>query len=100
MKDFFDTNTQLSYAIAFAIEMHNKFHQTREDKITPYYVHILRVVERLQKAGINDEHILMAAALHDVVEDCKITYEEISNNFGEIVSSYVEEVTIVPGGNN
>ena len=97
MENNFDINTKLSQALAFAIQKHEQFHQTREDGVTPYYVHILRVVERLQKNGA-DENILVAAALHDVVEDCKVIYEEIRKDFGEKVASYVEEVTIDPNG--
>lgn len=97
MKDFFDLNTNVSYAITFAVQTHNKFNQTREDGITPYYVHILRVIERLIRNGVDDENIIIAAALHDLVEDCNISYEEIQNMFGDVVRAYVEELTIAPG---
>lgn len=42
---------------------------------------------------IDDEDILSAALLHDTVEDCGVTGDEINDKFGEIVAGYVLEVT-------
>ena len=43
--------------------------------------------------GVHDIEVLMAAILHDTVEDCGVSGEEISLLFGETVASYVLEVT-------
>ncbi len=93
MENKFDINTRLGKAVAFAIDKHTQFNQTREDLVTPYYVHILRVVERLQKIDLSEE-VLMAAALHDVVEDCEVSLDEIRSRFGDEVAQYVEELTV------
>ena len=42
---------------------------------------------------VDDIDILMAAILHDTVEDCGVTGEEISLLFGKTVAGYVLEVT-------
>lgn len=44
------------------------------------------------EAGIEDQHVLMAALLHDTVEDTNTTFDEIEKHFGTIVRSIVEEV--------
>lgn len=55
-------------------------HQRRKDhEQTPYINHPIRVATILStEAGINDETILMAALLHDTVEDTDTTFEEIT----------------------
>lgn len=44
-------------------------------------------------AGEEDEEILCAAALHDVVEECGTPLEEIEERFGTRVAELVEELT-------
>ena len=43
--------------------------------------------------GITDVPIIIAALLHDTVEDTKTTFEEIEHEFGKDVSHMVSEVT-------
>ena len=43
--------------------------------------------------GVEDYDILIAAILHDTVEDCGVKREEIEELFGENVAGYVMEVT-------
>lgn len=84
----------LAKATSFAIENHNRMNQKREDKETPYYVHILRVIDRLKNSDPHIENnILIAAALHDVVEDCGVTIDYIKKNWNEQVSILVKEMT-------
>jgi GTP pyrophosphokinase len=63
--------TELQKAISFAEKMHEG--QTRRDKVTPYVEHPIRVTSLLRSAGIDDDCLLAAAVLHDVIEDCKVT---------------------------
>lgn len=58
----------------------------------PYITHPAAVVEILGNAGASDI-ILAAAWLHDVVEDCNVTHDEILENFGPIVARLVFELT-------
>lgn len=67
-----------SSAIAIAVDAHN--HQTRktgEDIIIPYICHPLEIVSRLMKSVGNNEILLAAAAVHDVVEDTDVTLDEL-----------------------
>lgn len=43
--------------------------------------------------GVTNIDILMAAILHDTVEDCGVTGEELRLMFGDTVADYVLEVT-------
>ncbi|MCX6311741.1 MAG: HD domain-containing protein [Bacteroidetes bacterium] len=79
-------------AILFAAESHAG--QFRKDGITPYINHPLEVMHLLIHTGeINDPEILIAAVLHDVVEDTNITIQEITDRFGEKVAKIVLELT-------
>ncbi len=77
----------LDKAIKLAVDAHSG--QTRKGTDIPYIVHPL---ETLTIVGTmtNDEHILAAAVLHDVVEDTDITIQNIKDTFGEKVAEYVE----------
>lgn len=85
-------------ALEFALEKHHEYRQTREDGITPYGIHILRVIERLRTVGLVGEYdVLAAAALHDVVEDCEVTIDYLKSTFGDRISAIVGELTRTPG---
>jgi (p)ppGpp synthase/HD superfamily hydrolase len=58
----------------------------------PYISHIAGVVAVLARHGFDDE-VLAAGALHDVVEDCGVTYEELTRVFGERVATLVDAVS-------
>ncbi|XP_013107766.1 guanosine-3',5'-bis(diphosphate) 3'-pyrophosphohydrolase MESH1 [Stomoxys calcitrans] len=61
---------------------------------TPYINHPINVAFILSgEAHINDNAVLMAALLHDTVEDTDTTFNEIENLFGPEVCSIVREVT-------
>ena len=69
--------------------------QRRKDSAkTPYINHPIGVANILaNEANVTDLEVLMAALLHDTVEDTECTFEEIQDNFGENVMKIVEEVT-------
>lgn len=82
----------LDSAIVFATECHKG--QTRKYSGLPYIVHPLAVMNTLIDCGFSyHEDLLVAAVLHDVVEDCGITITEIGNKFGHIAASFVQDVT-------
>lgn len=82
----------LTDAILFAARSHNG--QFRKDGSTPYINHPLEVMHLLaHTAAVTDTEILMAAVLHDVVEDTDVTAEEIKERFGLRVSKIVMELT-------
>jgi len=50
-------------------------------------------IVRSVKSSRNKDKICIAALLHDTVEDCDVTLDDIRNDFGEMVSSIVYELT-------
>jgi guanosine-3',5'-bis(diphosphate) 3'-pyrophosphohydrolase len=83
---------QLSKAIVFAAQCHTG--QYRKDGKTPYINHPLEVMNLVVS---NVEHpesdVLVAAVLHDVVEDTNVTLAEIRIMFGVHVAKLVAELT-------
>jgi (p)ppGpp synthase/HD superfamily hydrolase len=51
------------------------------------------VAETLWKVGVRDIPVIVAAILHDTVEDTETTLSEIKEQFGPAVRSLVQEVT-------
>ena len=80
-------------AASFAAERH--LHQRRKDAdASPYINHPLAVASILaDEGGVADVELLMAALLHDTVEDTTTSPEEICEAFGKIVQELVREVT-------
>lgn len=80
-------------AIGFSAESHNG--QARKNAAkTPYIIHPISVTEHLITiGGVYDRDILVAALLHDTVEDTKTTFVDINRAFGTNVEAYVKEVT-------
>lgn len=74
-----------------------KKHSTQKRKGAggePYINHPLEVANLLANTGnVEDYDVLIAAILHDTVEDTDTTEEELTEIFGEKVSGYVMEVT-------
>jgi hypothetical protein len=87
------TSLLLLKAVDFAAQKHQD--QRRKDvKETPYINHPIRVARLLAEVGgINNTNVLMAALLHDTVEDTNATLEEIEREFGPHVAKLVAEVT-------
>jgi (p)ppGpp synthase/HD superfamily hydrolase len=77
----------LDEAFLFAEEAHRR--QTRKGAETPYIVHPFGVAMLLGRAGCDDE-LVAAGLLHDVVEDCGVTLEQLSARFGARVAAVVE----------
>ncbi len=80
-------------AATFSAERHR--HQSRKgDDPSPYINHPLEVASILANVGgISDVTTLVAALLHDTVEDTSATPEELEGEFGPEVRLLVEEVT-------
>jgi guanosine-3',5'-bis(diphosphate) 3'-pyrophosphohydrolase len=88
-----DSTGLILKAFRFAAEKHND--QRRKDaKASPYINHPIQVAEILWVIGdVRDITLLVAAILHDTIEDTGTKPEEISSLFGEEVLSIVLEVT-------
>lgn len=80
-------------AATFAARKHIGQKRKGKDE-APYINHPLEVVNLLVNVGnVEDYDTLIAALLHDTVEDTDATREEIAEKFGEEVASIVMEVT-------
>ena len=80
-------------AIAFAAVKHRD--QRRKDaEASPYINHPIALVQVLAvEAGIDDIEVLVAAVLHDTIEDTQTSRKELAERFGESVAAIVAEVT-------
>lgn len=73
-------------AAILAIKAHHNIE--RRDKGFPYIIHPMEAAEIVATIS-NDQELLAAAILHDVVEDTEITVEEIRREFGDRVAELV-----------
>jgi GTP diphosphokinase / guanosine-3',5'-bis(diphosphate) 3'-diphosphatase len=82
-------STDILRAASFAAEKHRD--QTRKDAHrSPYINHPLEVASYLADVGaVTDEAVLIAALLHDTIEDTDTTAEEIRAEFGPRVADLV-----------
>ena len=80
-------------ALTFAAHKHR---DQRRKGVTalPYINHPIDVAHLLASlGGIDDPVVLMAAVLHDTIEDTDTTADELRGHFGEAVTAVVCEVT-------
>lgn len=80
-------------ALAFAAHKHRN--QRRKDvEASPYINHPIALARVLAvEVGVTDEKALLAALLHDTLEDTETTFEELRDHFGLKVAETVAEVT-------
>jgi guanosine-3',5'-bis(diphosphate) 3'-pyrophosphohydrolase len=79
-------------AATFAAERHRDQRRKGKDA-SPYINHPLALASLLAERGERDPTLLMAALLHDTVEDTATTFEDIERSFGREVADIVREVT-------
>lgn len=85
--------SNLLKAAWFAAEKHTD-QRRKNPAATPYINHPIEVAEHLTRVGnVSDENILIAAILHDTIEDTETTEEEIRDAFGDAVLKLVLECT-------
>lgn len=86
-------STILFQALSFAAQRHAG--QRRKDSAaSPYINHIIDVTKALLEiGGVDDSATLLAAILHDTIEDTTTTGEELEARWGAEVRSIVEECT-------
>ena len=79
---------QLLETVAFAARAHRG--QLRKDKETPYVSHVFRVCLTVRDIfGITDPRVLMAALLHDTLEDTLTDFDELEERFGHEIAYWV-----------
>ena len=88
-----NTTNKLIEAASFAAQRHAGHFRKGNDN-QPYINHPLEVANLIANVGgIDDVDILIAAILHDTVEDVGVKPEEINERFGKRVAGIVAEVT-------
>ena len=76
-------------AMEMAADSHSG--QRRKDG-SPYVTHVIAAAAIIAEMGL-DEDSVVAALLHDTLEDTSVTYDEIARQFGTAVADIVEGVT-------
>jgi (p)ppGpp synthase/HD superfamily hydrolase len=76
----------------FCIMAHGN--QKRKYTGAPYYEHCFEVAVIVGMVS-NDNSVIAAALLHDVIEDTDFKYEDLKQNFGMYIAGLVLEVTDV-----
>ena len=80
----------VSEAIAFAVKAHDGMRRKKSN--APYILHPMEAAV-IVGTMTDDQNLIAAAALHDVVEDAGITIEEIEERFGNRVRELVQSET-------
>lgn len=80
-------NTDLvDKAIIYAVKHHKGVF--RRNKKVPYIVHPLEAMG-IVASITEDNELLAAAALHDLIEDTDVTYEDLKKEFGDRIANIV-----------
>lgn len=80
---------KIGEAIDFATSLHGN---QKRDSGEPYITHPIEVAKILFEMGM-DASCVMAGIMHDIVEDCNASLEEIKERFGEDTAIMVDGVT-------
>lgn len=80
---------KINFAITYAREKHEgQFRKSGE----PYFIHLVNVAYILSTLHVSPV-TLMAGLLHDVIEDCGVSPEELTEAFSAEITGLVESVT-------
>lgn len=79
-------------AAVFAADAHGRTGKVRDYTGEPYIEHPVEVALMVARAGLGEVEV-MAALMHDVVEDTDVTVEEVRERFGAEVAEVVDELT-------
>ena len=80
----------VSEAVVFAVKAHDGMRRKKSQ--APYILHPMEAAV-IVGTMTNDQNLIAAAALHDVVEDAGISMEEIEEKFGKRVRELVQSET-------
>ena len=88
-----NTLSTILSAATFAADKHKNQKRKGSDG-QPYINHPLEVAKLLVSIGkVEDTDVIVAGLLHDTVEDCGVTHDELVESFGPRVADLVAEVT-------
>ena len=80
----------VSEAVVFAVQAHDGMRRKKSE--APYILHPMEAAV-IVGTMTDDQHLIAAAALHDVVEDAGVSIEEVEARFGRRVRELVESET-------
>ncbi len=80
----------VSEAIAFAVKAHDGMRRKKSE--APYILHPMEAAV-IVGTMTDDQNLIAAAVLHDVVEDAGVTIDEIEEKFGKRVRELVQSET-------
>lgn len=81
---------RLMQALAFAAKAHRN-HRRKGASQEPYINHLIEVADLVATVESSDTDVVMAALLHDVLEDTQTSYSELVASFGGRVAQIVQE---------
>ena len=81
----------IAHAATFAADAHQGQH--RKGSGEPYIIHPRGVYKILKQLGVKDRELLIAAYLHDTIEDSPTTYNQIKKEFSKNTANLVKQVT-------
>jgi GTP pyrophosphokinase len=91
-----ESTAEIARAVEFATTHHG---DQRRKTGAPYLEHLLEALQILvEGAGVTDPDVLVAAVLHDIVEDTLCTLADVAAEFGPRVAELVSWVTIPDTG--
>lgn len=89
-----NNHTKLLLKAACFAARHHRHQRRKGQSEIPYVNHVLEVSEQIIRIGKYEEiNVLLAAILHDTIEDTEATPEDIEQLFGVEVRNLVLEVT-------
>jgi (p)ppGpp synthase/HD superfamily hydrolase len=88
----------LTFARSYAT-LHHVIRKGQLYGVVPYTHHLAAVEEVLREFGESRSEMLVAAWLHDIVEDTDVKLRDIEENFGPEVATLVGAVTSESGEN-
>jgi len=94
-KKFINEDMLLEISIGKAAVFADKYHtgQFRKSSGEPYIKHPVGTYRILKKVGVKDRDVLVAAFLHDTIEDTSVTYNNLKSEFNKNVADIVKGVT-------
>ena len=89
--DAANSKVLIPQAAAFAEKAHDGQMRKGPGEV-PYFTHPCAVAQLVAKYSSNPE-LVIAAYLHDTIEDCHVSYKEIADRFGTQVADHVQALT-------
>lgn len=85
-------NKLIEKFISLANELHSG--QTRKYRKIPQSMHPIEVATRLIRWGVTDDYLIVAALLHDVLEDCNISDRVLEDKIWIIYHLEVQDTAV------